>query len=140
MRVLVIEFSADGLLDLAIRASEMGHNVLYCLTSYDPIRQPVGRGLVERITDWRSKIRWADLVLLGGNGKYMLEMDRWQKDGVPIIGAGSGAAEWELDRLRGMGVFRKASIPTPPFRHCQGYDEAIAYVLDRGEGGGMKPS
>lgn len=141
MRVLVVEPHSDGLLDLALRAKEHGHECRYYCKDYDPIKNPVGRGLVERVPDWRGSMNWADLVLLGSNGYCMAEMERWHRDrGVPVIGIGSEAAAWELDRLAGMAAFKRAGIPVPPFRHVSSYDEAIAYALKRDEGLAIKPS
>jgi phosphoribosylamine--glycine ligase len=66
-------------------------------------------------------------------------MDRWQREGVPIVGAGSEAWQWELDRLAGMREFKRAGIPVPPFHQCGTLDEAMAYVAKRGEGMAVKP-
>lgn len=139
MRVLCIEDTADGLLDLAIIAQRLGHSVRYALRAYDPVKSPVGRGLVERAQDWRSSMRWADLVVVGGNGKWMIEMDRWRALGVPVIGGCVEAAAWELDRLAGMAAFKRAGIPVPPFRQCASLKDAMAYVETRGEGCAVKP-
>lgn len=140
MRVLVIEPHADGLLDLALRAKGHGHNVRYwCGDRAATSPRPVGRGLVDCVGDWRTSMRWADLVLLGSNGYCMQEFDRYAREGVPIIGAGSEAAEWELDRLAGMREFKRAGIPVPPFRQCATLDEAIKYAIDRDDGMAVKP-
>lgn len=139
MRLLVVEPHSDGLLDLALRAVAAGHQCRYFCRDFDPIKNPVGRGLVERVGDFRGSMTWADLVVLGSH--YCLsEFDVWRARGVPVIGAGQEAANWELDRLAGMGAFKRAGIPTPPFRHVSSYDEAIAYALKRDEGLAIKPS
>ncbi len=104
----------------------------------NPQKCPVGRGLVECVADWRGSMRWADLVLLGSH-RYLAEFDRWKAEGVPIIGAGSEAAQWELDRLVGMKAFKRAGIPVPPFRQCNTLDEAITYAAQRDEGLAVKP-
>jgi len=139
MRCLVLEPHSDGLLDLALRAQAAGHQVRYWCRDHDPVKNPVGRGLVERVGEWRPSMRWADLVLLGSH-YAMPEMDRWAAEGVPIIGAGAAAAEWELDRLAGMQAFKAAGIPVPPFRHCATLEEALAYAAKRDEGLAVKPS
>lgn len=139
MNVLFVDKSGDGLLDLAIRAQALGHKCRYYLGSYDPVKRPVGRGLIDRVPDWRPSMKWADLVILGGNGTWMMEMDRWRAEGVPIIGGGVESAKWELDRLAGMAAFKKAKIPIPGFRQCRSYEEALAVVADKDEGFAVKP-
>lgn len=134
-----MEDTSDGLLDLAVRAKSKNHQVRYHLRAFDPVKAPVGRGLVERVSDWRPHIRWADLVVVGGNGKWMQELDRWRQQGVPIIGGGMEAAKLELDRLAGMAAFKRAGIDIPPFRQCSTLREAIEYVAKRGEGCAVKP-
>lgn len=138
-KVLIVEPHADGLLDLAIRAKALGYQVRYWCKDFDPARCPVGRGLVERVADWRASMRWADLVLLGSLGYAQAEFDRWSKDGVPVIGAPGEAASWELDRRVGMDVFRRAGIPVPAYHECQSYDEASAFVGKREVGVAIKP-
>jgi phosphoribosylamine--glycine ligase len=140
VRVLVIEPHADGLLDLAIRAQDNGHSVRYwCGDRNAASPRPVGRGLVDCVSDWRASKNWADLVLLGSNGSNMIEFDRWAAEGIPIIGRGAEAVQWELDRLAGMQAFKRAGIPVPPFRQCNTLDEAIAYAAKRDEGLAAKP-
>lgn len=140
MRLLVIEPHGDGLLDLAMRAKDAGHVVRhFCGDRAATSPRPIGRGLIDCVSDWRGSMGWADLVLLGSH-KFMAEIDAWHAQGVPIIGAGAAAAEWELDRLVGMEAFKHAGIPVPPFRHVASLDEAIAYTVKRGEGMAVKPS
>jgi phosphoribosylamine--glycine ligase len=140
MKVLFIERTADGLLDVVMRAAANGHACRYYLRDYDQFKCPVGRGLVERVADWRGSMRWADLVILGGNDTWMQEFDRWRAAGVPIIGGSAASAEWESDRALGMQVFKKAGIPVPPYRGFTNYDDAIAYVGRRDEPFVSKPS
>lgn len=138
MKVLFIDKSGDGLLDLAIRAWEAGHDVRYFLASYDAVKRPVGKGLVERVADWRPSMKWADLVLSGGLS-YARDLEPYRRQGIPIVGATPEAAAWESDRLTGMAVFKKAAIAIPPYRQCKTLAEALAYVEKRGEGMAVKP-
>jgi phosphoribosylamine--glycine ligase len=139
MRILIIEPHADGLLDLAIRAVNLGHDVRLFERDYDPVKCPVGRGLVERVPDWRSSVRWADLIVVGSLGYCQAEFDRIRLEGRPIIGAAGAVGEWELNRLAGMNEFKRAGIPVPPYRQCSNYDEAIALVAKRDDGVAIKP-
>ena len=84
-------------------------------------------------------MRWADIVLLEDNGIYMSEMDGWRRQGVKIVGGNQDSASWEIDRARGMRVFRKAGIAVPPYREFESYDDAIAFTKRRGEPFAAKP-
>jgi phosphoribosylamine--glycine ligase len=96
--------------------------------------------LVERVPDWHSSVPWADLIIAGGNGKWLRELDIIRKQrGTLMIGGNYDASQWELDRMAGMAAFKKARIPTPPFRQCMNLDEAIACVADVNEGFACKP-
>jgi phosphoribosylamine-glycine ligase len=140
LKVLLIEKSADGLLDLAIRAKANGHEVRYCLSSYHQHNNPIGRGLVEREHDYLAGIRWADLVIVGGNDYRQAELDRWRQQGKLIVGSSVECESWESDRSRGMAVFRACGIPVPPYREFTDYDSAIQYVKRHDEPFVSKPS
>lgn len=137
-KILIIEPHSDGLLDLALRAQAYGHSVRLFERDYDPIKNPTGRGIVERVPDWRPSVRWADLIVVGSLGYCQAEFDRIQAEGRPIIGAGGQAAQWELDRLAGMQAFKRAGIAVPPYRQCAGLREAMQYVYERDEGVAVK--
>ena len=141
MRVRIIDPHSDGLLDLALRAQGAGHFVRYFNRDYDATKQPVGRGLVERVNDWASSMRWADLVILGSLGYFGSTFDKWKEAGVPVIGAPGEVGSWELDRLAGMRMFERAGIPIPDYRQCRTIDEALACLERQGddEGVALKP-
>lgn len=140
MRLLCVEKTPDGLLDIAIRAQNAGHEVRYFLQAYDTRKSPVGRGLVERVPDWRPSIGWADLVVLGSNDLPMREIERRCNDrGVPWIGGTENSARWETDRLLGMSIFKKAGIAVPPTREFTDYDAAIRHVESAGKPFYSKP-
>lgn len=139
MRVLLICDAGDGLLDLALRAQAAGHKVRFFLRKFDRRSRPVGLGLVEMVDSWRDNMDWADLVILEGNGVYLAEMESWRRRGVRIIGGSPESAAWELDRQKGMAVFKKAGVPIPPYREFRDYDSAIRYVEKTGEPFFSKP-
>jgi phosphoribosylamine--glycine ligase len=139
VKTLIVEPHGDGLLYLAIRARKLGHDVSYWCRDYDQYKAPIGRGLVERVPDWRPLARRVDLVILGSLGYAQAEFDKLKADGVPVIGAPGLAGEWELNRLVGMQQFKRAGIPVPPYQQCASYDEAIAIVARNDDGVAIKP-
>lgn len=140
MRCLFIEKHADGLLDLAMRAQREGHQSIYWLGDYDQWKSPVGRGLVNRVADWREHIARADLVVLGANDYGMGEFEAWRQKGIRVIGGNRESARWESDRAYGMRMFQRAGIPVPPYREFRNYDDAIAYVKKQDRPFASKPS
>ncbi len=140
MRVLLVDYyGTDGMLDFAMRCKASGHDVRWFFKR-DDRNALVGKGLVTRVADWREHMRWADVVMLADNTHYLIELDRWRKEGVPIIGATVESATWELNRVTGQDRFKKAGIPVPPFREFTRYDDAIAYVKKEGRAFVSKPS
>jgi len=141
MKVLLLDYwGTDGMLDFAMRAKADGHSVRWFFKR-DDRNAWIGKGLVERVADWRDHMRWADLVILADNTKYLHELERWRKEhGTPVIGATPESATWELDRKTGQDIFRKAGIDVPPFREFSRYDDAIAYVKREGRSFVSKPS
>lgn len=141
MKLLVLDaFGGDGALDFAMRAQEDGHEVVWQFLKTDRTRN-FGKGLVRTTENWRDFKRWADLVVLTDNTKYLREVDFWRAAGAPpIVGASVQSASWELDRKTGQEVFKKAGIAVPPFREFTDYDTAVAYVKREGRPFVSKPS
>ena len=141
MNVLIIDRAGDGMLDIALRAQDAGHKIRYFLRDYDAKTRPIGGGLLPLIENWRTSMRWADLILLSANDLYMAEMDGWRDRGpYRIVGGGAESASWEIDRGKGMEVFKRAGIPVPPYRTFTSYDDAIAYVKRHDAAFAAKPS
>lgn len=129
MRVLLVSnFGGDGELDIAMRAQNNGHQVKWFYTPTERTKY-FGKGLVDKVDDFRPWMRWADLVILADNTKYLREIDAWRlREGIKVIGATADAAAWELNRTEGQKIFKRNGIDTLPYREFSKYDEAIAYV------------
>ena len=141
MKVLFIDYyGSDGCLDIAMRAIRDGHEVRWYFKR-DDRNDKIGFGLVPRVADWRDHVRWADLIILADNTKYLREIDVLRQ-GVHkrVVGATAESATWELDRKTGQTLFKKAGIPVPPFREFSDYDSAIAYVKREDRAFVSKPS
>ncbi len=127
MRLLIVDPSGNGL-DFAMRAQRHGHDVRLMIRQSEKTKH-IGRGLVEIVAAYEPWIRWADLVFMTDNTKYTYDLDqRWRLANVKIVGASVETAQWEIDRVKGMQVFKKAGIEVPPYREFTDYDKAIAYV------------
>lgn len=137
MRILIVDSYGESILDWALRCQQDGHKVKWFF--HNQQSEHVGKGLVERVDDWRPWMRWADLVVLPDNTKYLRELDSWRKQGVPIIGPSVDAAAWEHDRKLGMKILEKAGVPCPTYREFRDYDSAIAYVNKEGRRFVSKP-
>lgn len=128
MKLLVIStVGGDGELDAVLKAQEHGHKVKWFVPATEKSKY-YGKGMVDRVDDWHPWMRWADLIVLADNTKYLVELDRWRKDGGKVIGATQESATWELNRTLGMDVFRKKGISVPPYKEFSEYDAAISYV------------
>lgn len=126
MKVLMLD-SQGLMLDMALRAMEDGHQIRWRIPQ-GAKTENIGRGLVNIIDDWQGSMKWADLVILADNTRYLKELVPYRKDGPPIIGATEESASWELDREKGQDVFAEAGIDVPDYREFTKYDDAITYV------------
>jgi phosphoribosylamine--glycine ligase len=102
----------------------------------------IARGMVEIVEDFKEWLRWADLIFLCDNTKYLRDIDSFRKeaDVACIIGPSQDASEWELDREKGMAVLMEAGVQTPPYECFDDYDEAIEYVKKHDKRFVSKPS
>lgn len=132
MKILVIDtWGGDGVLDWIMRCQDEGHKVKWFFTRTDK-NKDFGKGLAERIDDWKPWARWADLIFQTDNTKHVHGLEPFRKEGCPIVGANIEAAALELDRKLGQDTFKKNGIEVPPFREFKDYDQAIAYVSKSG--------
>jgi phosphoribosylamine--glycine ligase len=128
MKILLID-ATHAFLDFALRCLSEGHEVrLFQGPNKDGTRSEVGDGLVEKVKDWQSSMKWADLILLADNCKYMRELEGYRKRGFPIFGPNEEVANWELDRELGQQVLANCGIVTIPSHQCKTYDDAIHLV------------
>jgi phosphoribosylamine--glycine ligase len=139
VKILIVDNYGESALDWALRCIDAGHRVKWHIAP-NPRSQYIGRGLVERVNDWREHMRWADLVFLPDNTKYLRELDLWRERGARIVGPNVTGAMWELDRDEGMRVLERAGIETPTSHEFSDYDKAIAFVKREGRRFVSKPS
>lgn len=125
MKILFID--TDGVCtSMALQAQYAGHE---CKAFISPQKcDNIARGLVTRVADWRDHMKWADLIVMTGVGKYMRELDGYFAKGYPIMGTNWHAAQLEIDREIGMEAFERAGFPCVPYQKFEDYDAAIGFV------------
>ncbi len=139
MRLLLIDPEGSNALDLALRAQQQGHTVKVAIKPIER-RMLIGKGLVDVVRDPREWFRWADLVINTDNSVYLRDLDNHRKEGGKVISSSQETALWEIDRLVGQGIMRKAGIPTIPSKEFTDYDTAIAHVKKTGKRYVSKPT
>lgn len=128
MKILCIDMSA-AFLDFSMRAEAQGHEVRVFvprLRSGD--RNPVGRGLWGTVDDWKPSMKWADLILLSDNARFIEELEPYRKAGYPIFGPNLEGTAWELERGTGQAVLEAHGIACLPSTVFSNYDEAMAFL------------
>lgn len=140
MKVLVLDTGKVGL-DLALRAQDAGHQVRLFVPNFlgRGERRRMGDGLVDRVGEWQSSMKWADLILPTDNAFYIEELEGYFAKGFPIFGCNRDAGELELDREKGQNVLRDAGLEILPFERFDSYAKARKYVLDTGKTYVSKP-
>jgi phosphoribosylamine--glycine ligase len=139
MKLLVIDDDRPEV-DFVWRMQKAGHDVRWYVRHTDR-KALVGKGMVERIPDFKPWLRWADLIVLTSNTIYVRELDNFRRSypQAVIVGATQDAAAWELDRTLGQSIFEKHGIAVPSYREFTNYDDAIAYVKKEGRAFVSKP-
>ena len=138
MKLLIVDASGAAL-DLALRAKRDGHVVKHFIRQTEKTKH-IGRGLVDLVEAFEPHLRWADIVFVADNTRYLDNLDAARKDGVVVVGPTKETAAWELDRLKGMKILGEHKIQTPAFREFTDYDQAIKYVKKENRRFVSKPS
>lgn len=130
------------MLDFALRAQKQGHEVRWFIKRGERTKD-IGMGCLKApskfVDEWQGSMRWADVVFLADNTKYLRELDAWRKHGVRIVGASVEAAAWELDRNAGQEMMKKCGLQIAQHKEFLKYDDAIAYVKKEGRAFVSKP-
>jgi phosphoribosylamine-glycine ligase len=129
VKILLLDTFSCCFLDFALRAEAQGHEVRLWVApdKHDGHRIGTGDGLVNRIENWQSSARWADIIMVSDNAKYVREIDALKRRGFPVFYAGAEPIKWEMERQLGQQVMEQHGIECLPTTHFKNYDEAIAF-------------
>jgi phosphoribosylamine--glycine ligase len=140
VKILLIDHCGAAV-DWAMTCQDWGHEVrMYVSKTKEGWRSPIGDGIIPRVEEWKSSMKWADLIFLTDNVVYLKDLESYRKAGYPIVGPSFEAAKWELDREVGQEVFKKAGINVMDSTEFTDYDTAIKHVLKTMDRYVSKPS
>lgn len=128
MKILCIDATAS-FLDFAMRCEALEHEVrVFMGPAKDGSRYPIGDGLLTKVDNWQGSMKWADLIIVSDNAKYVHELENYRRAGYPIFGPNKEGTDWELERGDGQDVFKDHGIECIPSTIFKTYDEAIAFL------------
>jgi phosphoribosylamine--glycine ligase len=123
VKVLVIEHEDAGCgLAFCLRCIRAGHQVRY----YAGKGSRVGEGFpgLQRIDNWVSALRWADLVWCTGNHEFLPKLDYAKSQGVCVFAPSVQSAQLEIKRAKGMKFFEDHDISVPDYHQFASLKEA----------------
>lgn len=143
MNVLLLDQTAC-FVDFALRCRAAGHypRVVMGRDQKTKQRVKIGDGLIEKIEGerWQEHMKWADIILVADNNRWLRELDVWRKKGYPIFAPTWESAQFELDRKKGQDVFEKSGLKIMPFEEFSDMKRAAKYVTAEGKRFVSKPS
>jgi len=132
MQVLILDQTGSAV-DFAMRCAAAGHHVRTCMARDKKTHQriKIGDGLIEKIENeaWQASMKWADLVTMTDNVKWLHELDAWRKRGFPIFAPSYESAELELNRGKGQEFLKKCGVKVIDYEMFSDYKKAEKYVL-----------
>lgn len=115
-------------ISLAWRASLAGHRVRYFSKPDPKINPKTGEGLrFERVDNYLSHVRWADLIFVTGNDAYIQRLESLKEVGIKYFGPSVASADLEIKRQLGMEFLRKHDIEVPPFHTFKSLKDAESF-------------
>ena len=128
MKILLLD-PAGAFTDFGIRLLANGHEVKQWQRKHlDGSQSMIARGILDRVIHWQAYMDWADLILLSDNAYQMQFLEKYHKEGYPIIGSSLDTADLELKRGYGQDIMKKAGLDVIEGQEFKTYNEAIAYV------------
>lgn len=137
MKILMLSTEGDGL-GVASKLVAEGHDVFMYIR--EPRFARAGEGIVKRISSWREGLRKAELIICDMVG-WGHQEELLRSLGKPTISCSLVLEQAELDRARGMELFRSVGVEIPETFACKNAQEAQKIVKgqDWGLGWVIKP-
>lgn len=128
MKILLID-PIYCFVDFALRCMAQGHTVkVWMPPDARGDKVTIGDGLIDKVENFEYWMKWADLIVLSDNARFIRPLEKYRQAGFPIFGCNEAGAEWELDRAIGQQVIQEAGMACAASVEFTNYDDAIAYV------------
>jgi phosphoribosylamine---glycine ligase len=112
---------------LAMLCEEAGHEIKFFIEDKDS--KDVGDGFVRKVSDYKSHVSWADLVICDDTHFGKIN-DSIRDQGIPVIGGTKLTDALEEDRGSGQRLFKACGLDTLESKEFKTIEEAISYVQD----------
>jgi phosphoribosylamine--glycine ligase len=134
MKLLILD-TENCALSWAWRAAEAGHQVRWFVKPEALDVKEVGRGFrgIERVDNFVPSLKWADLIIVSGNDKYIERLTALKKQGYPVFGPTTESAKLEISRKAGMELLEKVGIEVVPYETFKSMEDAYKQVEQSGE-------
>lgn len=131
MKLFLIDPAGLGL-DLSVQALSLGHEVRHFIAD-GPKTVRIGERVVNRVRSIADNCRWADVVFITDNAKYLKSLDamRTELHDTVFVGPTYDQAQWEVNRKVGQDLLQHYDIPIAPYQIFHNYDSAVAYIKKR---------
>lgn len=131
--------SLTGLVsDIAWQVAKEGHEVRYFIR--DEKDRDIADGFVPKVADWEREVDWADVIVFDDTLGQGAIAQKLRAEGKRVVGGTAYTDRLEDDRSFGQEELKRAGINILPYRECDDFDEAIAYVRANPERYVIKPS
>lgn len=129
LKILLVDQDAVALA-FALRCVKAGHAVRWFIKPDKSNNQRTGDGFkgIQKISNWLSSVKWADLIWCANNSDYIPKLDSLRKEGVNYFGPSKMSADLEIKRAEGMKFLEKNKIEVPSFKQFASLAEAEAHV------------
>lgn len=130
MKILIIDHGAAALA-FALRCIKAKHEVRLFIKPADDNSKSTGDGFkgLEKIDNWLTSVKWADLIWCTGNNDYLPKLDMLRKGGAKFFGPSEKSASLEIKRADGMKFFEKHGIAVPSYKQFKSLADAEAHVM-----------
>jgi phosphoribosylamine--glycine ligase len=134
MKLLIIDVE-NAMLSWAWRAVQAGHQVRWFVKPEALDREQVGNGFkgIEKIDNFVPSLKWADLILVSSNNKYIDRLTALKNQGFPVFGPTTESAKLEISRKAGMELLKSVGIKVVPYQTFNTMEEAAKIVEKTGQ-------